>query len=50
MCVAAYVVLFTGIGLGFQAASLLRGAVIALCISAMTLLAMRLLHRKIANR
>jgi hypothetical protein len=50
MCVAAYVVLFTGIGLSLQAASLLRGAVISLCIAAMTLPALRLLHRKIAIR
>jgi hypothetical protein len=48
MCVAAYVVLFTGLGLSLQAAAWLRGAILVACIAAITVLAMRLLYRKVA--
>ena len=50
MCVAAYIALFTSIDLSLQAASWLRGTIIALCIAAITLSAMRLMHRKLPIR
>jgi len=50
MCVAVYIALLTGIGLSVQTASWLRGTIIAFCIAAITLSAMRFLHRKLAIR
>jgi hypothetical protein len=45
MCVAAYVVLFTGIGLSLPAAAAIRWALIALSIAAIAYLLVRALWR-----
>jgi hypothetical protein len=46
-CVAAYVLLFTGIGLSLTAATALRWAVIALSIAALVCLVLRAARRAI---
>jgi hypothetical protein len=45
MCVAAYVAMFTGIGLSIEAATWLRESTLAVCVLALTALATRLLRR-----
>jgi len=48
-CVAAYVVLFTGIGLSFSAAAVVRWSVIAISISTLLLLGIRMIRRSNAT-
>ena len=43
VCVAGYVLLFTGIGLSLPAAATIRWAIIALCVLALIMLAARAL-------
>ncbi|MEG9438905.1 hypothetical protein JAO29_22445 [Edaphobacter sp. HDX4] len=45
MCVAAYVAMFTGIGLSIEAATWLRASTLAVCVLALTALTTRLLRR-----
>lgn len=47
-CVAAYVLLFTGVGLSFPAAAALRWSLIALSVAALTYLAFRAARRALA--
>jgi len=50
-CVAAYALLFTGVGLSFSAASTIRWGLIALCLTAIALLLLRSarrVYRKVA--
>lgn len=44
-CIAAYVLLFTGIGLSLPAAAAMRWTLIALCAAALTFLLLRTAHR-----
>ncbi len=50
MCVAAYVVLFTGIGLSLSAAAAMRWALIALSVAALACLVLRALRRAFTNQ
>jgi hypothetical protein len=45
MCVAAYVAMFTGIGLSIEAATWVRESTLAVCVLALIALATRLLRR-----
>jgi hypothetical protein len=47
-CVAAYVALWTGLGLSFSAAAYLRGALLLLCIASLLLLIVKQLGRRAA--
>jgi hypothetical protein len=49
MCVAAYVLLFSGIGLSFVAATVLRWALIACSIAALAYLVLRAMLRAPGN-
>ena len=44
VCVAAYIALVTGVGVSFSTAAYLREAMIALCVGALLLLAVRYLR------
>ena len=50
ICVAAYVVLFTGIGLSLSAAAAMRWAVIALSMAALACLLLRGVRRALGPR
>jgi hypothetical protein len=50
MCVAAYVVLFTGIGLSLSAAAAMRWALIALSVAALAWLVLRALRRAFGSQ
>ncbi len=49
-CVAAYVLLFTGIGVSFSAAQTLRWTMIAACVAVLTWLVGRAAYRRLARR
>ena len=49
MCVAAYVALFTGIGLSLPTATLVRTALIALCAASLAFMAARSIVRAFAR-
>jgi hypothetical protein len=48
MCVAAYVALFTGMGLSVSAATYLRTGMIVLCVASLLFLAARAVRRRLA--
>ena len=45
MCLAAYVAVVTGAGLSMTAATYLRGALVAVCVTLLVLLAARQIYR-----
>ena len=49
MCVVAYVALFSGIGISFATASLLRTSLLILCIATLLFLVMKRLSRLMLN-
>lgn len=49
VCVAAYVALFTGVSLSLAAATYLRVALVAACVSSLVLLAGRRVYRAVAG-
>jgi hypothetical protein len=50
MCLAAYVALFTGVGLSLSTAAHLRVLVLSLCIATLTALVVSLLRQRFAHR
>jgi hypothetical protein len=50
MCVAAYVAMFTGIGLSIEAATWLRGSTLAVCLLMLTVLVTRILRGHLLQR
>ena len=50
MCLAAYVALFTGVGLSLPTATQLRMLVLSLCIATLTALVVGLLRQRLEHR
>ncbi len=44
-CVAAYVLLLTGVGISFEAATAMRSTLIAVCVAALTYLLLKVVRR-----